>query len=155
MNFGAYKRYCEFGGREQRAEPRVREFCEFGTASLRGITVLWILRTQGKVHTPIPSLNFLRFLGVYKILEKHTLRGKKGSIQWNSIPLYSYFMHFFLSFSSQTRVCPWGASHPRRRSEKGCRGKENPTLNSYILRPKFLTNYYFMKQNCHLQRGRN
>ena len=28
---------------EQRAEPRVREFREFGTASLRGITVLrWI-----------------------------------------------------------------------------------------------------------------
>ena len=26
--------------REQRAEPRVREFREFGTASLRGITVL-------------------------------------------------------------------------------------------------------------------
>ena len=36
---GAYKRYREFGGKEQRAEPRVREFHEFGTASLRGITV--------------------------------------------------------------------------------------------------------------------
>ena len=29
-----------FGGKEQRAELRVREFREFGTASLRGITVL-------------------------------------------------------------------------------------------------------------------
>ena len=36
---GAYKRYREFGGKEQREEPRVREFREFGTASLRGITV--------------------------------------------------------------------------------------------------------------------
>ena len=36
---GAYKRYREFGGKEQRAEPRVRDFREFGTASLRGITV--------------------------------------------------------------------------------------------------------------------
>ena len=36
---GAYKRYREFGGKEQRAEPRVREFREFGIASLRGITV--------------------------------------------------------------------------------------------------------------------
>ena len=40
MNFGAYKRYCEFGGEEQREEPRVREFREFGIASLRGISVL-------------------------------------------------------------------------------------------------------------------
>ena len=32
--------YREFGGKEQRDEPRVREFREFGTASLRGITVL-------------------------------------------------------------------------------------------------------------------
>ena len=39
MNLGAYKRYCEFGGKEQREEPRVREFREFGTASLRGIAV--------------------------------------------------------------------------------------------------------------------
>ena len=37
---GAYKRYREFGGKEQRVELRVREFCEFGTTSLRGITVL-------------------------------------------------------------------------------------------------------------------
>ena len=36
---GAYKSYREFGGKEQREEPRVREFREFGTASLRGITV--------------------------------------------------------------------------------------------------------------------
>ena len=36
---GAYKRYREFGGKEQPEEPRVREFREFGTASLRGITV--------------------------------------------------------------------------------------------------------------------
>ena len=36
---GAYKRYREFGGKEQREEPQVREFREFGTASLRGITV--------------------------------------------------------------------------------------------------------------------
>ena len=36
---GAYKRYREFGGKEQREEPRVKEFREFGTASLRGITV--------------------------------------------------------------------------------------------------------------------
>ena len=36
----AYKRYRKFGGKEQREEPRVREFREFGTASLRGITVL-------------------------------------------------------------------------------------------------------------------
>ena len=36
---GAYKRYREFGGKEQREELRVREFREFGTASLRGITV--------------------------------------------------------------------------------------------------------------------
>ena len=36
---GAYKRYREFRGKEQRAEPRVREFREFGTVSLRGITV--------------------------------------------------------------------------------------------------------------------
>ena len=36
---GAYKRHCEFGGKEQQEEPRVREFREFGTASLRGITV--------------------------------------------------------------------------------------------------------------------
>ena len=36
---GAYKRYREFGGKEQQEEPRVREFREFGTASLRGITV--------------------------------------------------------------------------------------------------------------------
>ena len=35
----AYKRYREFVGIEQKAEPRVREFREFGTASLRGITV--------------------------------------------------------------------------------------------------------------------
>ena len=43
--FGCYKRYREFGGKEQREEPRVREFREFGTASLRGITVLlWPLR---------------------------------------------------------------------------------------------------------------
>ena len=34
------KRYREFGGKEQRAELRVREFREFGTASLRGITVV-------------------------------------------------------------------------------------------------------------------
>ena len=33
------KRYREFGGKEQRPEPRVREFRKFGTASLRGITV--------------------------------------------------------------------------------------------------------------------
>ena len=33
------KRYREFGGKEQQPEPRVREFREFGTASLRGITV--------------------------------------------------------------------------------------------------------------------
>ena len=32
---------------EQRAEPRVREFREFGTASLRGITVLFQLRRHG------------------------------------------------------------------------------------------------------------
>ena len=38
-NLGAYKRYREFGGKEQREEPRVREFREFGAASLRGITV--------------------------------------------------------------------------------------------------------------------
>ena len=36
---GDYKRYRKFGGKEQRVEPRVREFREFGTASLRGITV--------------------------------------------------------------------------------------------------------------------
>ena len=36
---GAYKRYRQFGGKEQREEPRVREFCEFGTTILRGITV--------------------------------------------------------------------------------------------------------------------
>ena len=40
---GAFKGYREFGGKEQRAGPRVREFREFGIASLRGITVL-----QGK-----------------------------------------------------------------------------------------------------------
>ena len=39
---GASKRYRESGGKEQRPEPRVREFCEFGTASLRGITVLFL-----------------------------------------------------------------------------------------------------------------
>ena len=39
---GAYKRYREFGGKEQRAESRVREFRKFGTASLRGITVLML-----------------------------------------------------------------------------------------------------------------
>ena len=38
-NLGASKRYREFGGKEQRPEPRVREFREFGTASLRGITI--------------------------------------------------------------------------------------------------------------------
>ena len=38
-NLGAYKRYREFGGKEQQEEPRVREFREFGTASLRGIIV--------------------------------------------------------------------------------------------------------------------
>ena len=45
---GAYKRYREFGGKEQREEPRVREFREFGTASLRGITVVrvWIIWRQ-------------------------------------------------------------------------------------------------------------
>ena len=37
---GAYKRYCEFGSKEQRAELRVREFRKFGTTNLRGITVL-------------------------------------------------------------------------------------------------------------------
>ena len=42
-NLGAYKRYRKFGGKEQQAEPQVREFCEFGTASLRGITVFFIL----------------------------------------------------------------------------------------------------------------
>ena len=31
--------YREFGGKEQREKPRVREFREFGTASLQGITV--------------------------------------------------------------------------------------------------------------------
>ena len=31
---------CEFGGKEQQEKPRVREFREFGTASLRGITVV-------------------------------------------------------------------------------------------------------------------
>ena len=36
---GAYKRYREFGGKEQQEEPRVKEFREFGTASLQGITV--------------------------------------------------------------------------------------------------------------------
>ena len=30
----------EFRGKEQQEKPRVREFREFGTASLRGITVL-------------------------------------------------------------------------------------------------------------------
>ena len=38
-NLGASKRYREFGGKEQRAEPRVREFREFGTESLQVITV--------------------------------------------------------------------------------------------------------------------
>lgn len=38
-NLGAYKRYRKFGGKEQREESRVREFREFETASLRGITV--------------------------------------------------------------------------------------------------------------------
>ena len=36
---GAYKRYSEFGGKEQQADLQVREFREFGTASLRGIIV--------------------------------------------------------------------------------------------------------------------
>ena len=36
---GAYKRYHEFGGKEQQAESQVRKFREFGTASLQGITV--------------------------------------------------------------------------------------------------------------------
>ena len=37
---GAYKSYREFGGKEQRMEQRVREFREFGTASLRSFTVV-------------------------------------------------------------------------------------------------------------------
>ena len=37
---GAYKRYREFGGKEQQEELRVREFGEFGSTSLRGITVV-------------------------------------------------------------------------------------------------------------------
>ena len=41
---GAYKRYREFGGKEQREELRVREFCEFGTVSLQGITVSTFLK---------------------------------------------------------------------------------------------------------------
>ena len=48
---GAYKRYREFGGKEQQEEPRVREFREFGTASLRGITVLTERRIM-KCHVP-------------------------------------------------------------------------------------------------------
>ena len=36
---GAYKRYREFGVKEQRPEQRVIEFRELGTVSLRGITV--------------------------------------------------------------------------------------------------------------------
>ena len=43
---GAYERYREFGGKEQREEPRVREFREFGTASLRGITVFVLPRIR-------------------------------------------------------------------------------------------------------------
>ena len=35
----AHTYYREFGGKEQREEPRVREFREFGTARLQGITV--------------------------------------------------------------------------------------------------------------------
>ena len=38
-NLGAYKKYREFGGKEQRAESRVRESRKFETVSLRGITV--------------------------------------------------------------------------------------------------------------------
>ena len=49
-NLGAYKRYREFGGKEQREEPRVREFREFGTVSLRGITVL-TLNFILKIHS--------------------------------------------------------------------------------------------------------
>ena len=37
---GAYKRYREFGGKEQREEPQVREFRELGTANFLGIIVL-------------------------------------------------------------------------------------------------------------------
>ena len=36
---GDYKRYRKFEGKEQGEEPRVREFREFGTTSLQGITV--------------------------------------------------------------------------------------------------------------------
>ena len=43
---GAYKRYREFGGKEQQVESQVREFREFGTASFRGITVF-----GGREHT--------------------------------------------------------------------------------------------------------
>ena len=51
---GAYKRYREFGGKEQREEPRVREFREFGTASLRGITVPY------KLSPKIDSLGLIK-----------------------------------------------------------------------------------------------
>ena len=50
-NLGAYKRYREFGGKEQRAEPRVREFHKFGTASLRGITVTTLLLGRNKISS--------------------------------------------------------------------------------------------------------
>ena len=34
---------CEFRGKEQLSEPRIREFREFGTAILRGLSVLRML----------------------------------------------------------------------------------------------------------------
>ena len=48
---GAYKRNREFGGKEQQEELRVREFREFGTASLQGITVCWCYSYNSYVET--------------------------------------------------------------------------------------------------------
>ena len=53
---GAYKRYREFGGKEQREEPRVREFREYGTVSLGGITV----HTGTAVFSKLPK-NLTKF----------------------------------------------------------------------------------------------
>ena len=55
---GAYKRYREFGGKEQQEEPRVREFREFGTASLRGITVCSSLKRMKQSILPIFGHSF-------------------------------------------------------------------------------------------------
>ena len=55
---GAYKRYREFGGKEQREEPRVREFREFGTARYYCILICNILGTRIYFVKAIQVLNF-------------------------------------------------------------------------------------------------